>query len=331
MLAQHSLGSSWLLLTAFAVVTSACTTGVQDNGFTGFTGTPQDSSTPGATSSDDETGDPVMTDGVATMGGSADVTGDPPATTEPDPTNPTATTEPDPTNPTATTDDPDTCDPACAADEECIEGVCFPTGGEESAGACNDVPGNYDNCLGAGNAVDTSGCGGGTPTCITGGDPVIAGVCSQTPCVDACDCPASPGGTAAVTCDAITGDGTNFCYLDCSAGGSCPAGMVCFGALACIWEGEGADGTPYGDCFNNGGSICGTDGICLSDDPAAPTVSVCTEPCNVVGDCSPAPAGGTVSCQDVTGEGDPECILSCVLASDCPGGMTCFSGLCMFN
>jgi hypothetical protein len=189
------------------------------------------------------------------------------------------------------------------------------------------VPGNYDNCLGPGAMVDTTVCAApGATTCIVNDimSPV-AGVCSVTDCIDPCDCPASPGGTAVVSCGDITGNPADlFCYLDCSMGATCPAPMTCFADL-CIWPGAGAGGTPYGDCFNNPNSICGLTALCLNDG-AMPTIGVCGEPCNVVADCPPAPPGGTVACQDVTTDGSNECILDCAGGGACPAGMTCFGG-----
>jgi len=214
-------------------------------------------------------------------------------------------------------------------------GVCVPNDDTTTTGppACNDVPGTYDVCLGPGNAVDISGCGDPGATCITGGMPVIAGVCSVTPCVDECDCPGAPAtGNATVTCDAITDGAENFCYLDCSSGETCPTGMVCFADIACIWPGEGANGVPCGDCFNNGNAVCGLDGVCLSDNAMAPTTSVCADDCNSVADCPASPGGSApVTCDDITGDMANECVLDCS-AGSCPAGMSCFGGfLCAWT
>ncbi|MCH9680538.1 MAG: hypothetical protein K0V04_03820 [Deltaproteobacteria bacterium] len=319
--------SSWALLVAL----SACTTGVSGDGFTGsFTGPPVNTSdAPGITTFEDTMGSTMGTDdGAMTMGGSATMgaTGMTSGLDTSSGSNPESTGE-------ATTTGEGGCNPACPPDEECIDGGCVPIDDSTTGPPpCNSVPGNYQTCLAAGNVVDTAGCGGAT-SCITTGDPVIAGVCSNSPCVDACDCPAAPAtGNAVVTCDAITNGADNFCYLDCSSGQSCPNGMTCFADLACVWPGEGANGVPYGDCQNNGGSICGLDGLCLSDDVNAPTVSVCTQDCNVLGDCPGSPGGtAPVTCQDVTGDNLPECVIDCTLGA-CPAGMVCFSGfLCMWG
>jgi hypothetical protein len=206
-----------------------------------------------------------------------------------------------------------------------------------TGGGCNAVPGNYENCLNMAGVIDNTPClAPGASTCLyTGamGAPT-AGVCSIQDCVDACDCPAAPAsGDAVITCDDVTGVPADlFCYLDCSMGETCPAGMTCFGGYLCIWPGPGAMGVPYGDCFNDP-EICGFDGVCLNDG-MAPTIGVCTTECMVLGDCAAAPPGGTspVSCEDVTGDMLSECIIDCSGGATCPTGMTCFGGfLCAWN
>ena len=91
----------------------------------------------------------------------------------------------------------------------------------DTAGA--DAPANHRN-------------GSSAKTVLTddGAMPTI-GVCT-TECAVVGDCPASPGGTAPVSCLDVTADGTPECILDCSAGGSCPAGMNCFAGFLCAWS-----------------------------------------------------------------------------------------------
>lgn len=207
-------------------------------------------------------------------------------------------------------------------------------GGSTTTGAaCNDVPGNYEDCLTDAGLIDTTPCAApGAVTCLTaGGPPATVGVCSVDGCLDECDCPAGPAdGTAVVACSDVTGDPANlFCNLDCSGGATCPTDMVCFGGFICLWPQEGSEGEPYGDCFNNPADICGVEGVCLSDDPAAPTLGVCTTACpGGVGDCPAAPPGGAapVACGDLTGEGDAECFLDCLGGAACPPGMSCLAG-----
>jgi hypothetical protein len=209
-------------------------------------------------------------------------------------------------------------------------------GSTTTGGGCNDVPGNYESCLNMAGAIDNTPCmAPGDSTCIYTGNMAAptAAVCSITDCVDVCDCPAAPAsGTAVLSCGDVTGNPANlFCYLDCAGGEACPTGMTCFGGFLCVWPGPSAGGTPYGDCLNDP-SACGLEGVCLNDG-AMPTIGVCTEDCNVVGDC-PASPGGTapVSCQDVTGDMMSECILNCSAGQTCPAGMTCFQNfLCAWN
>lgn len=285
--------------------------------------------------------DPVPTSGVGDDGGS----GDDDQITTVAPTGGSSGTPPDDSGSSGPmpgedgtedgTSSGDACDPPCDASEVCVAGACMPVGGSSTgAPGCNEAPGNYDSCLGAGDVIDVSGCGAMGATCITGGDPVIAGVCSINPCADVCDCPAAPAtGDAVIACDAITDGATQFCYLDCSGGETCPNGMLCFGELVCVWPGENIDGTPYGDCFDGGPSTCGIDGLCLNDDTMAPTIGVCTQDCASAAQCPTSPGGGApVTCGDLTGDGLGECYLDCSLGAACPAGMTCFSStLCAWN
>jgi hypothetical protein len=98
------------------------------------------------------------------------------------------------------------------------------------------------------------------------------------------------------------------------------------------FDGEcaGGGGDGYDDC-HNGDPTCGGTNMCLVDNPAAPTVGVCTQACNVVAECPAAPAGGIAACEDLTGDGISECFVSCESRS-CPAGMTCFADvLCAWN
>ncbi len=298
-------------------------------GSLGGTTTGIEDSTSGAAT---ETGsDP--TDSGTSSGSPPDPTTGTPDPTTGDPPDPTTGAPPDPT----TGDPPDpTTGPG--------PGTTGTTGGSSSGGsastgpACNDVFGDYDNCLDANGMVDVAVCnaGIGNATCIV--DDVASptlGVCSVIDCVDECDCPAAPPtGNAPVVCSAVTGVPADlFCSLDCSAGQTCPDDMDCFGDL-CVWVGPNAAGTPYGDCLNNPNDICGFGGVCLNDNVAMPTIGVCTNDCVGVGDCPAAPAGGgsPVVCTDVTGDGAGECVLDCNGGGACPPGMSCFGNLiCVWN
>jgi hypothetical protein len=39
-----------------------------------------------------------------------------------------------------------------------------------------------------------------------------------------------------VLCEDVTADDEPDCVLDCSAGQTCPTGMVCFGNNICVWD-----------------------------------------------------------------------------------------------
>jgi hypothetical protein len=118
----------------------------------------------------------------------------------------------------------------CPDDMQCIFGsVCM---WPESM--CVDPPpaGDYADCVASGTGV----CNGDSPVCIAD-DPMMptGGACGFLDCADTCDCPAAPAGSEAqATCAPILG-GENACYLDCSAGEACPAGMTCFDDFICFW------------------------------------------------------------------------------------------------
>jgi len=73
-----------------------------------------------------------------------------------------------------------------------------------------------------------------TGVCLGDGAMTI-GVCADG-CAVVGDCPASPGGTAPVACQDLTGDTAPECFLNCSGGGTCPAGMTCFSSTLCAWN-----------------------------------------------------------------------------------------------
>lgn len=305
----------WVLASLGAMVTASCTTGANGDGFGSFTGPSVSAGPPGITTFEDSEGQDSTGSAGGTRGGSADGTGATGTTTGPDPGT------------TAS----EGCEPPCAADQMCVRGVCEPVDDSTTGPpVCHDVPGNYDSCLGPGGAIDVSGCDDPGATCISVGTPPLAGACAVDACADLCDCPfAPPTGNASITCGPLTG-GANLCYLDCAGGLTCPDGMICFNDEVCIWPGDLADGEPYGDCFNGNFSVCGLEGLCLGDD--AMTAGVCTEHCVSAASCPASPGGSaSVTCQDITNDGDPECVLDCQLGS-CPPGMICFAGvLCMWD
>ena len=253
----------------------------------------------------------------------------------------------------ASSDTTTTTDPSTSTTAATSETDSDSTGGTDStagtdSGSSSSGADNSTGMLTASSTTDDSTTGMNNPVgygdcannpigtaCITGegcilddpGDPTL-GVCSDQGCMDATDCPSAPeGGDAVITCDEITGNMTNDCYLDCSNGETCPTGMRCGGGYICIYDLIGADPIGFGDCFNNPAEdACLFDEGCLSD--GGMTGSVCFEPgCASPADCPQPPAGGNapVACTDVTGDLQDECILDCSGAQTCPTGMTCFN------
>jgi hypothetical protein len=117
----------------------------------------------------------------------------------------------------------------CGAGETCPTGMtCF--GGFLCIWPGPNAGGTpYGNCFADPNACGISG------VCLNNGAMPTIGVCTSA-CMVLGDCPASPGGTAPVSCQDVTGDGASECILDCSGGGSCPAGMSCFSNFLCAWS-----------------------------------------------------------------------------------------------
>jgi len=115
----------------------------------------------------------------------------------------------------------------------------------------------------------------------------------------------------------------------------CLPGQTCIGCL-CIGQGMGcaewADAGVYGDCVNEGSSVC-DGGSCLGGGEG---IGVCFfTPCETACDCPQPPAGfeEQVTCENITAMGEePDCFIGCAGGLDCPEGMGCFQGaICMFG
>ena len=190
---------------------------------------------------------------------------------------------------------------------------------------------DYNDCLNMGNVVcDTEGS-----TCLL--DNVMAptvGSCALRDCVDDCDCPeAPPTGTAPAICDDVLGPGMNACVLDCSDGQTCPTGMDCFGGQICLWPDLICGVLPVGNYDDCGSDpfACVPGASCVSDDPMAPTFSVCaTLDCVTDCDCPAGPATGTAQprCDGILVGGQTACYLDCNAGQTCPTGMSCNQGIC---
>lgn len=149
-----------------------------------------------------------------------ETTGDPPATGS----GGSDTTEGADTS----TGEPVTCDPPCAANEECIDGVCFPDNdcdppcmGEEEcvAGVCTPPP-------------PTGSDYGPCDMCAMGEMPVsITGIegCFCSPMCAGMTCPEPNEGTASAQC-VLTfemGAPPSQCALICMNDEDCPPGATC--------------------------------------------------------------------------------------------------------
>jgi len=126
---------------------------------------------------------------------------------------------------------------------------------------------------------------------------------------------------------------------DCACTGNeqCGTGEICVSCV-CVASGDDTAATCteygpglYGDCVNDGNvSACGdVASRCLVDDVDFPSLGVCSPAadCTSACDCPAPPADGTAvpACDaDV-------CVLSCVHGENCPAGMACWLGICVFG
>ena len=158
-------------------------------------------------------------------------------------------------------------------------------------------------------------------------------------CGVAAPCPEPLSGNAPAVCASQP----HTCVLDCSAGQTCPDGMVCDSVsfapgqaeiMACAWPTTDWR-PPYSACFetDNACSLCAltqnAGGSCASD-----TVPDCPEPHNCAnvclplcggdfGECPPSPDPMMPAvCLDL-GSGMGECVIDCEGDGLCPAGMQC--------
>jgi hypothetical protein len=119
----------------------------------------------------------------------------------------------------------------CPDDMQCIFGtVCM---WPESMCVDPAPAGDYADCIGG----DLGPCNNDDAACIVD-DPNMptSAVCTFVDCETTCDCPVAPAGSEAqATCAPILFGGENACYLDCSGGEACPAGMTCLDDFICAW------------------------------------------------------------------------------------------------
>jgi hypothetical protein len=144
---------------------------------------------------------------------------------------------------TTTSDDSTTTDPGTTTDPSTTDpGTTDP--GTTTAPACDPpVVGGYNDCSPEIGKIDNklcmwmgSGQSVGFVSCLSSAEITDAVTCTIIGCEDDCDCFDPPAtGTAVSTCRAMaTSKGENACLLDCSAGKTCPDGMVCSNDT-CFW------------------------------------------------------------------------------------------------
>ncbi|HWB75845.1 MAG TPA: choice-of-anchor J domain-containing protein [Nannocystaceae bacterium] len=293
-------------------------------------------------------GDGTNATGTATEGEDTSSSGgndeDSATLTSPDTTVSSTMTDPTTTSPDTTADSSSSegetgCMGECATADDCAPGQscisCLCVG--EPKGCAEWGAGLYGDCLADDGSTDLDACGDGrAPGCVV--DNVTtptAGVCYYSGCTEMCDCPQPPEGfDAQVECADLVdnGEGVNECYIGCGGNDGCPDGMYCLGGTLCVFGEEPMDIPPYGDCVNVMGQCEG--GICISDNPMAPSFGGCNPACMDVGDCPAAPSGDApVTCDDLTGDDMNECFLDCSGGETCPDGMVCVDqfGLCAWE
>lgn len=189
-------------------------------GLAGFTlaiaGCPGDDSSGDTNNTTDPTTGVATTDASSSGGAVATETG-------------VATTDAESTGAPQTTTGTVTCDPACADNEECIDGVCFPTGEDDSSGDPPPTNADYGSCA--------AGCAAGEAGAI-----IPKGFCFCSPVCDgvgsACPSPSEGDATAACVLNTPRSMEATQCALTCNMGETCPTGAECVdvgGASICTY------------------------------------------------------------------------------------------------
>ena len=137
-----------------------------------------------------------------------------------------------PTNATASATATDSASPPQDDEGDAEDGSGAASDATEDAasgGPPSEQPadGMYSDCLSAVECIGLTTC----MTLLDGGGEVSDGFCTVGACMNAAaSCDPTPGGTAVPFCFPIEQNGTadDICALDCSGGGTCPAGMECY-------------------------------------------------------------------------------------------------------
>lgn len=107
-------------------------------------------------------------------------------------------------------------------------GESSSSGGESSTGEPPPPTDGYGDCENNPPAV----------ACLPGEQCIDFGniaFCAEQGCVAPGDCTVPATGNPNVSCTDLDGNGSSDCYLECSAGQTCPDGMVCYAAAYCMW------------------------------------------------------------------------------------------------
>jgi hypothetical protein len=157
-----------------------------------------------------------------------------------------------------------------------------------------DPLGSWADCF----ADDTACLGGETCIIATDMDSLQGSFCAFTDCSDVGDCAAAPAtGTATTTCEDAGTDGIAECFLSCAAGETCPDGMECWNAIACVWP--ETDWTCPLSLYDQTGLAEACDCGCGLTDPDCDdmTIESC-EMCDSPGSCSEEACPGTIDALD---------------------------------
>lgn len=240
-----------------------------------------------------------------------------------------------PTSTTASASDSDATDSASAsASTGSVESSTSESSGSTTTGATQQDPYGrcFDFALGGCGYLDQ--CEEG---CLRNYDDDLQTCTWQ--CGIGKECPQPLDGDAPASCEQMFG---YRCILDCSAGQTCPTGMVCdaitnsFGGpevMACAWP-TTEWLPPYSACYDvdfPGCSLCsltGAGSACAIDsEPECPDPQKCNRVClpdcgDLHGDCPAAPEGAPQPTCLPVGEGVGFCAIECG-GGTCPDGMQC--------
>ena len=266
---------------------AACGDDAQETTDDGFTtsGDPMTSAATESTSSSTMTTSPSTSESTSV------------STTDPGTTESSGTTMVDPTEGTTMEDPTEGTTMEDPTVGTTMEEVTTSSSGDEGTTMMEtegDPLGSWADCF----ADDTACLGGETCIIATDMDSLQGSFCTFTDCDDVSDCAAAPPtGTAATVCEDAGTDGIAECYLSCAAGETCPDGMECWNAIACVWP--ETDWTCPLSLYDQIGLAEACDCGCGLTDPDCDDMSVeSCEMCDNPGSCSEEACPGTIDALD---------------------------------